>query len=382
MLLYINYFLIFDAKERKCSKEGKKMNLRLLVVCVLMLAFCIGVLGISSAYAGETKYARWSKPHMPLKVFIEQGTTVSGYKTTFSSDVVKALRQWKSDTRGIVDFVVINDKSKADIIFAWKTKMRKEDVTEQAKGHSYIWGITKLGYPTTIYLATRHPLDDKQSLADSSVYMIALHETGHALGIWWHTRDPKDIMYPDFLIPSITSNGARMVANQNKGTLSNRDIQNLIALYNNNEVKILDKLVKGSHLQMYSQNNSVIGAIETTGTAAASVASKSTNLEIDLGNALARLKKDPNSFEAYNNIGLFYLQSNDTNAAIQSFNKAISLNPKYSKAHFNLALTYSKLNKPDLAIYEYEKFLEFEPDANNSEDIKKEISRLKTISSK
>lgn len=351
----------------------KRILLSTVIICCIFLT-------INTSDAKETKYARWSKEHKPIKVFIENSPQVAGFKATYPQDVARAFSVWKSSTKGLVDFSIVKDKSQADIIVSWAAKLKKEDLMKQAKGHSYVWGVTKLGNPVRIILVTKHPNNDSQSLSDQNIFMISLHEIGHSLGIWWHTRDPKDIMYPEFLISSTSANGAKMISNQNRGTLSGRDIQNIISLYNNNSVTYLDKVAKGTNIEIASVNNSNLGAIETTGTAAASVASKSTKLNLNIGDAQAYLKKNPNSFEAYNNLGLIFMESGDFDQAVDNFNKAIQLNSAYPTAHFNLGLTFVKMKKFDAAIEEYKKYLELEPTATNSEEVKKEIIRLKQIS--
>lgn len=357
------------------------MYLRLIMSVVLAVVFVL-CQGIASISAEAYDYARWSKNKMPLKVYIEQTSTVPGFKRTYPVEVAKALRQWKVDTKGLIDFTVVPVAKDADIIVTWANKIKKESYTGQAEGHSYAWGITKLGNPTKITLVTSHPLANNQNLSENNIYMIALHEIGHSLGIWWHTRDPNDIMYPDFIVASTTANGARIILNKNRGTLSDRDIVNLIALYNNNNVKVLDKVAKGTNIQIRSVNNDVIGSVETTGSAAATVATNTKTLNVDLGKALAYLKENPNSPEAYNNIGLVYLENNDAANAITNFNKSLEMNPDYAKGHFNLALAYSKEKNFGMAISHYEKYLKLDPDSAQSDNVKLEIDRLKSITFK
>ena len=356
------------------------MSFKISSMVVLLLMVLGIIIGTTATQATDEQYARWSKSCMPLKVYIQSDTNIPGYRDTYPVQVAKAFRQWKVDTKGMVDFTIVNDKKNADIVVSWANKMRKQDFIDQADGHSYVWGITKLGNPTEIILVTSHPMAHNQSLTDNNIYMISLHEIGHALGIWWHTRDPQDIMYPDFIVPSTTANGARKIINKNTGTLSSRDISNVMALYNKNNVTMLDKVAKGTNVKLHSVNNSVIGAVETTGSAAATVSTNSQDLNVDLGTAMAYLKKNPDSYEAYNNIGLVYLENGDFNTAVQYFQKSLSINPHYSKGHFNLALSFSKMKNYAPAIVHYKKYLELEPEGANSENVKKEIERLKQIS--
>ena len=347
------------------------MDLRnLLKICLVILIGSF-TLGVGLSIAKTLQYAHWAKEKMPLKVYIEKNTNQN-----YAADVVRAFAKWKSDTRGLVNFTIVNDKNQADIQVSWINKMKKEDLTNQAKGHSYVWGITKLGNPTKIILVTKHPLNDNQSLSANNIYMIALHEIGHSLGIWWHTKDPKDIMYPDFVVPSTTSSGARMITNQNTGSLSSRDVQNLLALYNRNDVYLLNNLAKGSNIQLASHDKSDKGMIETTGAAAASVTNKSTKLNLNLGDALNFLKQNPNSFEAYNNIGLIYMENNQNDKALDAFAKALQLNPTNADTHLNMAIALTNAKQYKLAIIEFKNYLKLAPDATNVEDIKKQIKEL------
>ena len=354
-----------------------RINIILMSFVVLIAMLITGAVSVAEA----SDYARWSNDNMPLKVYIQRQSNINGFQNSYPVDVARAFKEWKTATRNKVDFKVINNPDDADIQVLWVGQLKKQDLYESAKGHGYVWGVTKLGNPTVIYLVTTHPVNNNQPLSSQVIYMIALHEIGHALGLWWHTSSPEDIMYPDFIVPSSTVNGSRLIANKNQGKLSSRDVRNLLALYNNNNVVLLDKVSRGKNIKIAARNNSALGEIETTGTAAASVATKSTKLNVDLGRSLAELKDNPDSYEAYNNIGLVYLENNDFDNAIASFNKAIELNNRYSKAYFNLALTFSRLKDYDKAISGYEMYLKLEPKAYNYDNVQKEIDRLKNISS-
>ena len=335
----------------------------------VLLSFILLSFGINDAKAYN--YAHWSKNKMPLKVYIERNTN-----STYAVDVAKAFSKWQTASRGLVNFVIVNNKNQADIQVSWVNKMKKEDSAGQASGHSYVWGVTKLGYPTKIILATKHPLNDSQKLSDNTIYMISLHEIGHSLGLWWHTKDPQDIMYPNFVVPSTTSNGSRMITNQNTGNLTSRDLQNLVALYNKNNVCFLDKLSRGENIQLTSYNNSGKGVVETTGAAAASVSTKSTKLNLNLGDALNYLKQNPNSSEAYNNIGLIYMENKDYDNALKSFVKAAYINPNCADIHLNTAIALTNVKQFPLAIKEYQTYLKLAPNASNAEDVKKQITAL------
>ena len=71
-------------------------------------------------------------------------------------------------------------------------------------------------------------------------------------------------------------------------------------------------------------------------------------------NAVANLEKalsiDPNSAEAYSNLGLYYTDLKEFEKAIQALQKAIDIKPDYAKAHYNLGLAYAMSGQYQMAI--------------------------------
>ena|GEM_PF-3596679 len=57
------------------------------------------------------------------------------------------------------------------------------------------------------------------------------------------------------------------------------------------------------------------------------------------------IKLRPKNYEAFNNLGLVYLETTATNKAIDNFKKAANLNPKLTQSYNNLGVAYIRLNK-------------------------------------
>jgi tetratricopeptide (TPR) repeat protein len=74
------------------------------------------------------------------------------------------------------------------------------------------------------------------------------------------------------------------------------------------------------------------------------------------------LKLDPKFAEAYNGLGVAYLNQEDEDAAIESFRKALELSPNLIHARINLALAYFEQGQIDEAIRENERALVINPD--------------------
>lgn len=81
--------------------------------------------------------------------------------------------------------------------------------------------------------------------------------------------------------------------------------------------------------------------------------------------AIADLKKafeiDPKSYDAINNLGLYYSEMGDVANAIKYLNKSIEINPKFDKAYYNLGNTYAKQGDYNKAIEFYKKAIAIDP---------------------
>lgn len=70
----------------------------------------------------------------------------------------------------------------------------------------------------------------------------------------------------------------------------------------------------------------------------------------------------------------------DYGGAIESFEKALELNPHSGAAHFELGWLYAdKQADPAAAIYHYERYLKLRPRAENADTIRQHIFRLKQV---
>lgn len=58
---------------------------------------------------------------------------------------------------------------------------------------------------------------------------------------------------------------------------------------------------------------------------------------------------DPKNFEAINNIGVCYYNTDEMEKSIEYFNKALKINPSYKISHQNLSKAYGKIGEENLA---------------------------------
>jgi hypothetical protein len=134
----------------------------------------------------DSTIERWA-PRLshPLRVWIDSTETVSGPQAGFPAAVRAAFADWSST--GIpIRVTYVESPGVADIRVRWIDRLNK-------KTGSTTWRTDHSGWMLAgdITLATH--ISDGQALDPRGMWAIALHETGHALGLS-HSSDPTDVM--------------------------------------------------------------------------------------------------------------------------------------------------------------------------------------------
>ena len=73
------------------------------------------------------------------------------------------------------------------------------------------------------------------------------------------------------------------------------------------------------------------------------------------------IRLNPRYAGAYNNRGIGYANLKQYRRAIQDYNEALLINPRYAKLYANRGLAYEQLEQKQLAIRDYRKFLSLRP---------------------
>jgi hypothetical protein len=144
---------------------------------------------------------RWpERDHAPLRVALVEGGAAD-YAPRMAELVRQALRQWEGLGAGL-RFELVVDTAQADITVRWVERFEfdrvgQTDLAWDQRGHVRHAAIT---------LAVR--ASNGPALGDAALLGVAIHETGHALGLP-HSADTDDVMFPATQVDVLSMRDAR-----------------------------------------------------------------------------------------------------------------------------------------------------------------------------
>jgi tetratricopeptide (TPR) repeat protein len=173
-------------------------------------------------YAEVTKNRpnTWSRKSMPLRVHIRSGDGIPGFEPRFTEFLKAAFQDWVSASGGRITIRFVDQPADADIECLW-TSDGSQLQNRAEGGEARVYFQDGLIRNATIVILTV-PMNRVSSITDNAIKSVALHEVGHALGLFGHSPNPQDAMF--------FSAGTA----DTKLSLSARDRKTLLRLYSQN----------------------------------------------------------------------------------------------------------------------------------------------------
>ena len=173
----------------------------------------------SERYALDEERFRWHDETGIIRVYLERNPSLENWQGSLPAMVMEAFQTWKTALDLPFRYEETSDPASAHIQVSWHTQLDKVGLEEpyEQKGD-------KLGFCTNrhqgkllteqkLYLALQTP--EGKPLSNEYLQNVALHETGHSIGLTKHSPSPLDVMYRSSTL----------------GQLSKRDIATARALY-------------------------------------------------------------------------------------------------------------------------------------------------------
>lgn len=137
-----------------------------------------------------------------IDVCVIPGTGVPGWQPSFDAAVKDAVLNWNalSDPWGLFHIRITTVEADAEIVVSWIPTFNQGNKMGEAQVSFF--GNGTLDLPYTVELAT----SGQDITADVDVVRkVSVHEIGHCLGLWDHSDQNTDIMFPSvggFEMPS------------------------------------------------------------------------------------------------------------------------------------------------------------------------------------
>ena len=147
------------------------------------------------AITSEGTY-RWPIERLPIRVFIDSGAGVKGFRESFRHDLLESFDAWTKASGNRLRYVLVPERTEADVVCDWTSNPAEvsEAGTQSERGMAHIFashGDIRRG---TVKILTKPTLDEG-TLSNDDMKKACLHEVGHVVGMQGHSPNNHDVMF-------------------------------------------------------------------------------------------------------------------------------------------------------------------------------------------
>jgi len=285
---------------------------------------------------------------MPISVYVE-GLTVQGKK--YASDLRYALKEWEDCTDNTVTFRLTDSPDKVNILVSWVNMLKADDL-DHPLGVAELQRMDGDKFRIEMRITLRDGQNHKP-LTHEQIKTVLLHEFGHAIGLWGHSKNKADVMYyaANALHPTPRDiNTLKMIYSHAPNY--SLHAESITAIKRDMNLKPEDARLHFLLGTVYADQGDYSQAVNSlkkclllnpglrkASAALASTYQDSGQNQAALAEYLSLAKSDPSAV-VHNVIGSLYFESKDTAKAIEHFKKALKLERTYQPAKTNLCKIY------------------------------------------
>jgi len=277
-------------------------------------------------------------PHGPISVYIADPPVPEGLRHSYIADVEYALGQWEGCSEGQLQFKQV-DSEDADIRIYWAD----EPLSGEADplGEASLSRFDSGEFYVKVSILVQGDLSLRLPSMRRELKAILLHELGHAIGLWGHSRDRNDIMY--------RKSRAIYPTRRDKNTLLKLLSMPPNSPYHENAIAELKSDIsttpKVAYLHFW------LGTV---------YADKGED-DLAIKELLTALKLSPNLLKAAHRLGRIFQEEGMYGKAIAYYSKEAELEPSPG-LYGIIAMLYLRQEKYDKAINYFERALRMDSD--------------------